>query len=70
MGMRANDRAEHRYRSRSQLYMSSSGPRSMRGYEVLTRAPSSAARAWPNRACDEFVTFSVVWSFVHGHACE
>ena len=43
--MRAYDRAEHRYRSRSQLCMSSSGPRLVRGYEVLARAPRSAARA-------------------------
>ena len=45
MGMRANDRAEHRYRSRSHLYTSSSSPRLMRGGEVLARAPRSAARA-------------------------
>ena len=45
MGMRADDRAEHRYRSQSQLYMSSSSPRWMRGGEVLARVPGSAARA-------------------------
>ena len=45
MSMRANDRAEHRYRSRRQLYTSSSSPRSMRGGEVLARAPRAAARA-------------------------
>ena len=45
MGMGADDRTEHRYRSRKQLYTSSSGPRFMRGGEVLARAWQSAARA-------------------------
>ena len=45
MGMRLHDRVEQRYRSRSQLYTSSSGPRSMRGGEVLTRAPVALGRA-------------------------
>ena len=45
MGMRANDRAEHRYRSRSQHCTSSSGPRLVRGGEVLPRSPRSAACA-------------------------
>ena len=45
MDMRTNDKTENRYRSRSQLCMSSSGPRSMRGGEVRKRAPRSAACA-------------------------
>ena len=45
MGMRADDKTGHQYRSRSQLYMSSCGPCSMRGGEVLTCAPRSRLRA-------------------------
>ena len=77
MSMRANDRAEHRYRSRSQLYTSSSGPRWMRGGEVLTRAPRSAlgaraprsaARDRSSRARTEFVTLRASYSFACRHA--
>ena len=38
------------------------------GGEVLLCAALPRARVTESRH-DEFVTFSAVWSFVHGHAC-